>query len=108
MEGHIDKTKSFWAVYGHFLSRLRALDVRSVTSLHVREWGFVLGGKLRGQSKSRSSRAGLQFPSSGESTGCAQGNYAERVGEVARLYLVCDGNYWQLKSGKLAGNAARE
>nr|CAD7616371.1 unnamed protein product [Timema genevievae] len=44
------------------------------------------GGKVRGKSKSRSSRAGLQFPVGRIHHLLRKGNYAERVGSGAPVY----------------------
>nr|CAH7731192.1 unnamed protein product [Callosobruchus chinensis]CAH7734578.1 unnamed protein product [Callosobruchus chinensis]CAH7740318.1 unnamed protein product [Callosobruchus chinensis] len=56
------------------------------------------GGKVKGKAKSRSSRAGLQFPVGRIHRLLRKGNYAERVGAGAPVYLVLE----------LAGNAARD
>ncbi|ROT69008.1 histone H2A [Penaeus vannamei] len=46
------------------------------------------GGKVKGKSKSRSSRAGLQFPVGRIHRLLRKGNYAERVGAGAPVYLA--------------------
>ncbi|CAI9573340.1 unnamed protein product [Staurois parvus] len=56
------------------------------------------GGKARAKAKSRSSRAGLQFPVGRVHRLLRKGNYAERVGAGAPVYLILE----------LAGNAARD
>nr|CAH7733374.1 unnamed protein product [Callosobruchus chinensis] len=56
------------------------------------------GGKVKGKAKSRSSRAGLQFPVGRIHRLLRKGNYAERVGAGAPVT-------WQLG---VAGNAARD
>eukprot|EP00095_Tigriopus_kingsejongensis_P006514 maker-scaffold172_size289735-snap-gene-0.18 protein:Tk06514 transcript:maker-scaffold172_size289735-snap-gene-0.18-mRNA-1 annotation:"GM13182" len=56
------------------------------------------GGKVKGKAKSRSNRAGLQFP----------GNYAERVGAGAPVYLAAVMEYLAAEVLELAGNAARD
>ncbi|CAI8037036.1 Histone H2A [Geodia barretti] len=56
------------------------------------------GGKARAKAKSRSARAGLQFPVGRVHRLLRQGNYAERVGAGAPVYLILE----------LAGNAARD
>ncbi|XP_045105313.1 histone H2A-like [Portunus trituberculatus] len=61
------------------------------------------GGKVKGKSKSRSSRAGLQFPVGRIHRLLRKGNYAERVGAGAPVYLAAVMNYIEL-----AGNAARD
>ncbi|CAO2643294.1 Histone H2A type 3 [Lemmus lemmus] len=56
------------------------------------------GGKARAKAKSRSSRAGLQFPVGRVHRLLRKGNYSERVGAGAPVYLILE----------LAGNAARD
>ncbi|KAJ8944800.1 hypothetical protein NQ314_009380 [Rhamnusium bicolor] len=46
------------------------------------------GGKVKGKAKSRSSRAGLQFPVGRIHRLLRKGNYAERVGAGAPVYLA--------------------
>ncbi|KAI8508189.1 Histone H2AX [Branchiostoma belcheri] len=46
------------------------------------------GGKARAKAKSRSSRAGLQFPVGRVHRFLRKGNYAERVGAGAPVYLA--------------------
>merc|ERR1712044_1180 len=46
------------------------------------------GGKAKGKTKSRSSRAGLQFPVGRVHRFLRKGNYAERVGAGAPVYLA--------------------
>ena len=45
------------------------------------------GGKSKGKAKTRSSRAGLQFPVGRVHRLLRKGNYAERVGAGAPVYL---------------------
>src|SRR5271168_2941747 len=59
------------------------------------------GGKVKGKAKSRSSRAGLQFPVGRIHRLLRKGNYAERVGAGAPVYLAAE-------VLELAGNAARD
>uniref|UniRef100_A0A8K9VE12 Histone H2A n=1 Tax=Oncorhynchus mykiss TaxID=8022 RepID=A0A8K9VE12_ONCMY len=68
------------------------------------------GGKARAKAKTRSSRAGLQFP-----VGLGRvhrllrkGNYAERVGAGAPVYLAAVLEYLTAEILELAGNAARD
>jgi len=63
------------------------------------------GGKVKGKSKSRSSRAGLQFP---VHRLLRKGNYAERVGAGAPVYLAAVMEYLAAEVLELAGNAARD
>ena len=63
------------------------------------------GGKVKAKAKSRSSRAGLQFPVSRIHRFLRKGNYAERVGSGAPVYLA---EYLAAEILELAGNAARD
>ncbi|XP_060712860.1 histone H2A type 1-like [Hemiscyllium ocellatum] len=64
------------------------------------------GGKGRAKAKSRSSRAGLQFPVG--RVLLRKGNYAERVGAGAPVYLAAVLEYLTAEILELAGNAARD
>merc|ERR1711890_196185 len=55
------------------------------------------GGKVKNKSKSRSSRAGLQFPVGRIHRLLRKGNYAERVGAGAPVYLAPSWNTLQRK-----------
>ena len=66
------------------------------------------GGKTKGKSKSRSSRAGLQFPVGRIHRLLRKGNYAERVGAGAPVYLAAVLEYLAAEVLELAGNAARD
>ncbi|KAL8582454.1 hypothetical protein ACOMHN_064889 [Nucella lapillus] len=66
------------------------------------------GGKVKGKSKSRSSRAGLQFPVGRIHRLLRKGNYAERVGAGAPVYLAAVLEYLAAEVLELAGNAARD
>merc|ERR1712227_1135099 len=59
------------------------------------------GGKSAGKAKSRSSRAGLQFPVGRVHRYLRKGSYAKRVGGAAPVYLAAE-------ILELAGNAARD
>ncbi|MGH0180584.1 UNVERIFIED_CONTAM: hypothetical protein FKN15_004665 [Acipenser sinensis] len=59
------------------------------------------GGKARAKAKTRSSRAGLQFPVGRVHRLLRKGNYAQRVGAGAPVYLTAE-------ILDLAGNAARD
>ncbi|XP_025977158.2 histone H2A-IV-like [Dromaius novaehollandiae] len=66
------------------------------------------GGKARAKAKSRSSRAGLQFPVGRVHRLLRKGNYAERVGAGAPVYLAAVLEYLTAEILELAGNAARD
>nr|XP_060615332.1 histone H2A-like [Anolis sagrei ordinatus] len=66
------------------------------------------GGKARAKAKSRSSRAGLQFPVGRVHRLLRKGNYAERVGSGAPVYLAAVLEYLSAEILELAGNAARD
>jgi len=66
------------------------------------------GGKVKGKSKSRSSRARLQFPVGRIHRLLRKGNYAERVGAGAPVYLAAVMEYLPAEVLELAGNAARD
>ena len=60
------------------------------------------------KSKSRSSRAGLQFPVGRIHRLLRKGNYGERVGAGAPVYLAAVLEYLSAEILELAGNAARD
>uniref|UniRef100_A0A8C7Q1G9 Histone H2A n=1 Tax=Oncorhynchus mykiss TaxID=8022 RepID=A0A8C7Q1G9_ONCMY len=62
----------------------------------------------RGKEKSRSSRAGLQFPVGRVHRLLRKGNYAECVGAGAPVYLAPVLEYLTTEILELAGNAARD
>ncbi|XP_065082128.1 histone H2A-like [Ochlerotatus camptorhynchus] len=66
------------------------------------------GGKIKGKAKSRSSRAGLQFPVGRIHRLFRKGNYAERVGAGAPVYLSAMMEYLAAEVLELAGNAVRD
>ena len=65
-------------------------------------------GKAKSKSKTRSSRAGLQFPVGRIHRLLRKGNYAERVGAGAPVYLAAVMEYLAAEVLELAGNAARD
>ena len=70
--------------------------------------GRVKGGKVKAKPKSRSKRAGLQFPVSRIHRLLRKGNYAPRVGASAPVYLAAALEYLVSEVLELAGNAARD
>ncbi|XP_067881545.1 histone H2A.J-like [Heterodontus francisci] len=62
----------------------------------------------RAKAKSRSSRAGLQFPVGRVHRLLRNGNYAERVGAGAPVYVAAVLEYLTAEIHELAGNAARD
>ncbi|XP_034994819.1 histone H2A.J [Zootoca vivipara] len=70
--------------------------------------GKTGGGKVRAKAKSRSSRAGLQFPVGRVHRLLRRGHYAERVGAGAPVYLAAVLEYLTAEILELAGNAARD
>ncbi|XP_045151596.1 histone H2A type 2-B-like, partial [Echinops telfairi] len=70
--------------------------------------GEKQGGKARAKAKSRSSRAGLQFPVGRVHRLLRKGPYAERVGAGASVYMAAVLEYLTAEILELAGNAARD
>ncbi|CAF0775399.1 unnamed protein product [Rotaria sordida] len=70
----------------------------------------VLGGsgKVRSKAKSRSTRAGLQFPVSRIHRHLRQGSYSERIAGGSPVYLAAVLEYLSAEILELAGNAARD
>merc|ERR1712220_15768 len=66
------------------------------------------GGKVKNKSKSRSSKAGLAFPVGRVHRLLRKGNYAQRVGAGAPVYLAAVLEYLAAEILELAGNAARD
>nr|AYV75060.1 histone 2A.W [Phacoides pectinatus] len=67
------------------------------------------GGKIKkDDKKSRSARAGLQFPVGRLHRLMRKGNYAERIGAGAPVYLAAVLEYLAAEVLELSGNAARD
>ena len=68
------------------------------------------GGKIadKAKSKSRSQRAGLQFPVGRIHRLLRKGNFADRIGGGAPIYLAAVLEYLAAEVLELAGNAARD
>ncbi|GBP94790.1 hypothetical protein EVAR_60141_1 [Eumeta japonica] len=86
------------------LGELSLLSFDSLSN-YVRPWK---GGKVKGKAKSRSNRAGLQFPVGRIHRLLRKGNYAERVG--ARCSRLPGRRYGisRRRGARLAGGAARD
>ncbi|GMK55729.1 hypothetical protein CspeluHIS016_0207850 [Cutaneotrichosporon spelunceum] len=72
--------------------------------------GGKSGGKSGGETKSstRSAKAGLQFPVGRIHRLLKRGNYAQRIGSGAPVYLAAVLEYLAAEILELAGNAARD
>ena len=66
------------------------------------------GGKAKAKAKTRSFRAGLQFPVGRVHRYLKRGNYADRIGAGAPVYLAAVLEYLSAEILELAGNAARD
>ncbi len=86
----------------------KSRDDEKSSSLPIIMSGRGKGGKAKGKSKTRSSRAGLQFPVGRIHRHLRKGNYAERVGAGAPVYLAAVMEYLAAEVLELAGNAARD
>ena len=80
----------------------------NTTTVHIKMTGRGKGGKQRAKAKSRSARAGLQFPVGRVHRFLRKGNYAQRVGAGAPVYLAAVLEYLAAEILELAGNAARD
>ena len=70
--------------------------------------GRCKGGKAKAKAKTRSFRAGLQFPVGRVHRFLRKGHYAERIGSGAPVYLAAVLEYLSAEILELAGNAARD
>ena len=70
--------------------------------------GAASGGKGKTKSKTRSSRAGLQFPVGRIHSRLRKGRYAQRIGSGAPVYMAAVLEYLTAEVLELAGNAARD
>jgi len=66
------------------------------------------GGKTKGESQTRSFRAGLQFPVGRVHRHLREGRFAERIGAGAPVYLAAVLEYLAAEILELAGNASRD
>ncbi|GAA5831828.1 hypothetical protein JCM3770_004203, partial [Rhodotorula araucariae] len=69
--------------------------------------GGKAGGDSSSKAQSRSAKAGLQFPVGRIHRLLRRGNYAQRVGAGAPVYLAAVLEYLAAEILELAGNAAR-
>ena len=70
--------------------------------------GKASGADAAGKTQSRSAKAGLQFPVGRVHRLLKKGNYAQRVGAGAPVYLAAVMEYLGAEILELAGNAARD
>ncbi|GAA6027317.1 hypothetical protein JCM8097_007822 [Rhodosporidiobolus ruineniae] len=70
--------------------------------------GGKAGGDSSSKAQSRSAKAGLQFPVGRIHRLLRRGNYAQRVGAGAPVYLAAVLEYLAAEILELAGNAARD
>ena len=66
------------------------------------------GGKSSGSKKTKSARAGLQFPVARVHRLLKRGNYSKKTGTGAAIYLAAVMEYLAAEILELAGNAARD
>lgn len=93
----------------NFFFSTRFIATATATSHGCHSTGVSLfSGKTKGKAKTRSSRAGLQFPVGRIHRLLRKGNYAERVGAGAPVYLAAVMEYLAAEVLELAGNAARD
>ncbi len=93
----------------HYLKNLYfSLDSGKKQFYTIKMSGRGKGGKVKTKSKTRSARAGLQFPVGRMHRLLRKGNYAKRVGGGAPVYLAAVLEYLSAEILELAGNAARD
>ena len=99
-----------WIANGNITSATeqRVLLTEFLNNRYLNMSGRGKGGKVKGKSKTRSNRAGLQFPVGRIHRLLRKGNYAERVGAGAPVYLAAVMEYLAAEVLELAGNAARD
>ena len=89
------------------------LEICKFGKIKLRGFYFIMtgrgkSGKSRSKAKSRSSRAGLQFPVGRVHRLLRKGNYSERIGAGAPVYMAAVLEYLSAEILELAGNAARD
>ena len=92
----------------YFVSKSKSACNCQYKKYKLKMSGRGKGGKAKGKSKTRSSRAGLQFPVGRIHRLLRKGNYAERIGAGAPVYLAAVMEYLAAEVLELAGNAARD
>ena len=113
MEQRVDRLLGRRRKYSRSLIYLRSSEPSKQDHSKPRYTTIIMsgrgkGGKVKGKSKSRSTRAGLQFPVGRIHRLLRKGNYAERVGAGAPVYLAAVMEYLAAEVLELAGNAARD
>ncbi|KAF7274131.1 hypothetical protein GWI33_013193 [Rhynchophorus ferrugineus] len=93
---------------GTLLSPAHIASEQYLTTIEINISGRGKGGKVKGKAKSRSNRAGLQFPVGRIHRLLRKGNYPEREGAGAPVYLAAVMEYLAAEVLELAGNAARD
>ncbi|XP_007186356.2 histone H2A type 1-A-like [Balaenoptera acutorostrata] len=89
-------------------SGVYANEVIPISILIVTAGRGKQGGKARTKTKCRSSRADQQFPVGRVHHLLCKGNYMERIGAGAPIYLAAVLEYLTAEVLELAGNAARD
>lgn len=87
-------------------SFIKFVHFRRLVNMSGRGKGSKSGSVAK--SKTRSNRAGLQFPVGRVHRFLRKGNYAERIGAGAPVYLAAVLEYLTAEILELAGNAARD
>ena len=104
--------RRFWGAADVYKRRHRPKQLQLLNCVRTANTSIMSGrgkgGKVKGKSKSRSTRAGLQFPVGRIHRLLRKGNYAERVGAGAPVYLAAVMEYLAAEVLELAGNAARD
>ncbi|XP_035689010.1 late histone H2A.1-like [Branchiostoma floridae] len=70
--------------------------------------GKAAGAKAAGSQRTKSAKAGLQFPVGRIKRYLSKGKYAERIGAGAPVYLAAVLEYLTAEVLELSGNAARD
>jgi len=88
--------------------KVKHSKVSTYTATTINMTGRGKGGKAKAKAKTRSFRAGLQFPVGRVHRYLRKGNYADRIGSGAPVYLAAVLEYLSAEILELAGNAARD